>query len=51
VDIQEKTYSWAYLPGKRGQTVYLILHHAAASHASPEEILAAVRKAAVDHPA
>ena len=38
MDIQEKTYSWAYLPGKRGQTVYLILHHAAASHASPEEI-------------
>ena len=38
MNIVEKTYNWAYLPGKRGSTVYLILHHAAAKSASPDDI-------------
>ncbi|MCL2343461.1 MAG: N-acetylmuramoyl-L-alanine amidase [Firmicutes bacterium] len=38
MNIVEKTYNWAYQPGKRGQTVYLILHHAAAPTATPDQI-------------
>lgn len=38
MNIQETTYSWAYLPGERELTVYLTLHHTAVTRASAEEI-------------
>ena len=36
--IIEEQYDWAYNPGNRPTTIYLILHHAAAATASPQDI-------------